>query len=512
MSEGRLLFAWLHLSDIHHSKSLGADSIDRELILTVLRRDAEDLLAKNRVPKPQVILVTGDIAATGDEPKLGQSADEYVVAARWLDQFAETFGLHRSDVLVVPGNHDVQRPQDLDHDVSRLINAVRQGAERLDDVLDQTADRAKIVMRQRNYLAFAASFGPTSTCREPDGLWWTATLAVGTRLLRLIGLNTALLARDDQDQGLLRLGGQQLAPLVVGTDAGQLTIALTHHPLAGSWLHDEEEALAWFKNNVHVHLSGHVHSPSSEDRRSGSGLGLVSVMAGAVHAGAPGAKSPRNHCYNFSALYELADGRLVLRVWHRRWSKPNAAFRTDVDHVGEDGFAEHAIQRVPNGWSKSMSAAKNDPRSFIYPDPMDLKAAAIGETAALVQAATGLRIELLFQGKRTVALWAKRVHGPVNEWKRLLLKVACLLAGDESVEQLSIGFADTSRLRNGTGEDDLLIERLIFPAAMVRRVAFEKRAAPDFWSNVTVEMFTMPVSPFEDPVSIPFPDYEARLR
>lgn len=479
MSDGELLFAWLHLSDIHHSKEAGANSTDRELVLTVLLRDVETTMARGKVPRPSALVVTGDIAATGDEPEPGKTAGEYAAAMRWLDAFRKSLRLDRTAVFLVPGNHDVQRPQDADRNVQRLITAIRRGDERIEDVLDRPDDRAKVVQRQRNYLAFSREFGPRDAVRDDDGLWWTARLGSG---IRLTGLNTALLARDDADAGVLRLGAHQLSALVHGVDGSEISLVLTHHPLSASWLHDETEVIAWFKNNVHVHLSGHVHTASSEDRRSGAGYGFVGVSAGAVHAGAPSAKAPRNHSYNFAALYQLGDGSVVLRVWHRRWSSTNATFVVDVDQVGEDHYAEHKLIRIPAAWNPTPTAPLQDVAALMYPNPLRLEGVAVRDIASAVQAENGVRVEMLVHGEQFIAVWAKPVYLQLDERKRLLLRIACLLAGDPTTKEIAVGFADTARLRNGVGADDFLTERFVFRGESVRRLAAEKRLPPDFWA------------------------------
>jgi len=518
-----LLLAWLHLSDIHCSKEGGANSTDRKRILTVLKRDVEAFMGEGQVPKPSALIVTGDIAATGDEPKSSTSAGEYDAATQWLDAFCTSLRIARSAVLLVPGNHDVQRPQDLDRNVKRLIDDLRRGGkrgERIEDALDHAADRAMIVRRQKNYIAFSQDFGPRDAERDPDGLWWSARLGPVGKQVRVTGLNTALLARDNKDCGLLRLGGHQLNALVCTFNKNtDLSLALTHHPLSGGWLRDEKDVVSWFKSHVDVHLSGHVHGASSEGRHSGAGSGFVTVSAGAVHAGAPNAQTrcteradTRNHCYNFAALYRLGDGNVVLRVWHRRWSSSNAAFRSDIDQVGRSGFAEHPIIACgPRGRSPSAPPGPSDTRSILYPDPIDLKTISIADAASVVQSATGLRIELLFQGNKKVALWVKPIHCPLDERKCLLLKTACLLAGDKDTEEISIGFADTSDLCSGMGKDKFLVHRLLFPAGAVRKLAVEKNLAPDFWSSVIVEFVETPVSPIARKTVAEWPDYEARL-
>jgi hypothetical protein len=89
-----------------------------------------------------------------------------------------------------------------------------------------------------------------------------------------------------------------------------------------------------------MHLSGHVHSPSSaEIRRDGARHQHISVSAGAVHEEKRLDGTPYIHSYNVAALVRTPNGEVKLRIWHRRWSEPKAGFtriRQDIERQLED--------------------------------------------------------------------------------------------------------------------------------------------------------------------------------
>lgn len=60
-----VLLSWLHVSDIHFGHGDLGHGWDQKLVLDTLRRDVEQLLAAERVPSPEIVLVTGDIAFSG---------------------------------------------------------------------------------------------------------------------------------------------------------------------------------------------------------------------------------------------------------------------------------------------------------------------------------------------------------------------------------------------------------------------------------------------------------------
>jgi hypothetical protein len=328
-----VLFSWLHLSDIHVGQGDVAYGWDQRLVLQALREDAENLVRSRRVPAPQTVFVTGDIAFSGAT----RSATEYAGASQWLSSIATAIGLSNDDVLVVPGNHDVQRSVDAaDTEVAELVRALREGTQSLDAVLADAAKASLLRKRIANYLTFADQFAPASRedrTAAARGFCWRLGRAVEGLRLRVVGLNTALLAADDEDRGRLRLGGPQMGHALLNDGAPPaLTIVLSHHPLQGGWLADEKAASTWLQNHAQVHLSGHIHEARAEQVVTGGGRRHLAVTAGAAHGDAASGGLPASHGYNFGALTRSNAG-IGLAVWPRRWSPGNAQFRLDVDNV-----------------------------------------------------------------------------------------------------------------------------------------------------------------------------------
>jgi predicted MPP superfamily phosphohydrolase len=337
----RPLLTWIHLSDIHFGHGDASYGWDQRLVLQALLKDlVEQCQHRHRA---DIVFVTGDIAFSG-------KPEQYVQARAWLDQVGGSVGLGPERVHVVPGNHDVDRSLDREPDVARLLRALRDSQESLDTALANQTDRKKLAARMAAYLEFAAGLAPA--CQEKpqrpleERLFWQHREARDHLYLRIIGLNTALLAAGDDDQGRLALGREQLARTLTepAIEPGELVIALSHHPLQAGWLADESVVTPWLRNHVHVHLSGHVHDAASEDARSGTGGRVIRVAAGAAHGEAqPAGGSPR-HGYNISSVFVGEHGNLCLRVWPRLWSDSHTDFVVDVHNVprGHE-YAEHSL-------------------------------------------------------------------------------------------------------------------------------------------------------------------------
>lgn len=341
-----VLFSWVHLSDLHFGSGSAEHHWDRALVLQALAADVKKSIANAGV-RPDALFVTGDIAFSGAT----RNPREYDDAKSWLRGLAVSIGLGKEHVFVVPGNHDVQWSVDArDRSVKRLMNALRSGEEPLDNVLADPQDAASLESRQANFRAFARDFGPACLTGGDGGLFWSHHLAAGRLGIRVAGLNTALLAGDEQDKGKLRLGKAQLArALKDGANEPTVVLVLTHHPFVGGWLADEKDAASWVRNHAHVHLCGHVHEADTAQVISGGGKSFVTVTAGASY-GDSAKGVPASHGYSLAALVRGEDGELNISVWPRRWSEKNADFRLDVENVEEGALCTvRAIPRIRVG-------------------------------------------------------------------------------------------------------------------------------------------------------------------
>ncbi len=342
------LFGWVHISDIHFGHGDASHGWDQKMVLDRLIEDLPQAMAQG-APRPDAILVTGDIAFSG----AGRSPAEYRNAEAWLKRLGEAVHLGPDHIFLVPGNHDVNRGVDAKLNVGTIVNALRTGTMMLDEGLRDDDVREILTLRMASYLELATRFAPACLlppAAEPE-LFWVHRLAARGLAVRLCGLNTALLSRDDTDQGKLQLGKQQLTLVTTPAAPGEIVIVLTHHPLR-EWLSDGKAAEQWIESSAHLHLSGHVHEAESAEIRHGVGTHVVNITAGAAHGEMPPeAWVPSSHGYNFAGIVADAEGRLGVRTWPRRWSEKSKSFRTDVDSVPNDErFAYHALRAsLPRG-------------------------------------------------------------------------------------------------------------------------------------------------------------------
>jgi formylglycine-generating enzyme required for sulfatase activity len=341
-----VLFSWIHLSDIH----FGCGDAERKFLQElVLQKMSEDIAESVRIacPKPEAIFVTGDIAFSGAIREPG----EYDDAKNWILTIAKVVGLGRDSIYCVPGNHDVQREADAaDEQVGDLVKRIRSDKEKLDNALASKA--ALLRRRQANYLSFAKDLAPACLAggATPEAeLFWSHERATKSGLLvRIVGLNTAILAANDEDRGNLQLGRKQVAlalkcPSAAAADP-TVRLLLSHHPFTGGWLADEKDVSSWAQH-THIHLCGHVHEADARQVVLGGGSGLITVTAGASYGEASKDGPPARHGYNIAALVRDDRGELGLAVWPRLWSSKNTHFLKDVENMPK--WEEYSLNVIP---------------------------------------------------------------------------------------------------------------------------------------------------------------------
>lgn len=358
-------FSFLHLSDIHFRHGDAEHQADQPLVLTRLEED----IAGHRdlgIPTPQAILVTGDIAFSGNI----RHPDEYPEAKRFLDRLCKQLSIPAQEVYLVPGNHDVQRTGKAEKATMRLLDGLRTGRESLDEALVDDLDQKLLLQRFANYTGFAAGYAPSCA-----SLSWTHSLVTTTGLrVRLCGLPTALLANDDQDQGKLQIGKRQLeAILSPASDPEELIIVLGHHPLEDGWLRDEVEVANWLRSSSNIYACGHIHAAFSASLRyPGQAHQWVRLWAGAVHGERRPDQPPETHSYQFAAIFTDESGRVHLRVWPRRFSDRGKRFVPDREVTEENqDYAEHLLRAPRRAFSsdptasQSMSPAVSQYRDYV---------------------------------------------------------------------------------------------------------------------------------------------------
>ena len=335
----KLRFA--HLSDIHfaHASKIGTDPDDdvRNELVRDLRRQVTEL------GPITAVLVSGDIAYSGKPA-------EYALASSFLEDVCEAGQCKVTDVVICPGNHDVDRA------VLSKNSLITDAQERiLGETAWQAVDAALtkrvsepdagrfMYLPIEAFNAFAARFECTFT---PDRFSWDRDFELNDgSTLRIRSLNSTLTSGPRDAQGRLCIGSRGWT---LKQDDGVEYVVMAHHP--PSWLRDGNDFDTHISNRARLQLFGHEHNQRILPTRD-----FVRLYAGSVN--------PERTETNWHPGYNLIDvwigdddrGRyMVIEVRMREWSRNPVIFQAQR---GRDGSDVDRTEIRLEKWSKPSARA-----------------------------------------------------------------------------------------------------------------------------------------------------------
>lgn len=228
----------IHLSDLHFK-----NDADNRLRLQLLRKDLQRISTVG----PVFTAFTGDLIYAGDENSYELLFEELI--GPLID-----FG---HEVLVVPGNHDIQRKVASPEFANQCLTD--RGSGYLFDssgniqhpYLESTADPLT------NYHFFEELFGPYDHYN-----YWGYSRTIGG--VSFVGLNSTWLSVErkegDSDQGQLRVEPHILEELAKNLPEDTLKVVLLHHPL--DWLEETSRDAVSKLITAYFDLAlfGHLHT------------------------------------------------------------------------------------------------------------------------------------------------------------------------------------------------------------------------------------------------------------
>jgi len=349
----------LHLSDIHlrAGSAWDANPVLRDLARFIAGEVRHGLV-------PDLVAVTGDLAQAG-------AADEYDLAGDWLSRVLwpvltgdASKPLPCDRLLLVPGNHDVDRAQ-----VGRPIRGTQQtllaaapgiAQDQVAEVLGDADERRRLLKRHAAYLDFYGDWLGLPPGEARSLPWWQRTIEIRGQRLHLAGLDSAWMACGDQDRGRLLLGRYQINQTVQHPDGegAHWRLALLHHP----WDYLAEFDCGEARQTIHLHrdlvLRGHLHAgDASFVRPPDPARACLELAAGCVYDGS-------RHPNAFQWIELWPDPKRV-RVLFRTWVK--GTWQLDRNQPGcPDGLAEFLLAPpAPGTAAGAPPPPPADPRKYL---------------------------------------------------------------------------------------------------------------------------------------------------
>ena len=302
----------LHLSDFHFNQE------SREEIEIVLNALFEDIkkLKEDYDLNPNLVVISGDIASTGDEA-------DYNFALDWLNNLSKKLNISSDNFIIVPGNHDINR-----NELKRFSKLKFDDEEEVTKFLSKGGDeKIKTFKKLGNFDEFIKNFyGDTN----PYGgnYYLSTTVQVGKRRIGIVGLNTVWFSGERSfengtvilDDKALIVGENQARKAYQFLDKVDLCFTIMHHPF--SWLTDFDEGI--IKRIVMKHSNiifhGHIHSNSTIETIEPDSR-YITLSAGASYI------KNSIKCYAVCRI-NLED--FSYNVYLRRFSNENKFWATDT--------------------------------------------------------------------------------------------------------------------------------------------------------------------------------------
>jgi hypothetical protein len=328
----------LHLSDLH----FGA----KDQAIVWYSQLAADLHAQG-VDRLDALIVSGDLANRADRA-------EYDAARRFVDLLMSGFALSPRQVVLVPGNHDVSWP--VSEDAYRPCRRSRYtGTLAPGSYIDHEGGIIEVRDHEgyhQRFREFAELYRMTKGTEYSLAYEHQATIhELPEAGICILGLNSAWeIDHHFRDRASIHPEALANALLQVGAPvAGQLRIAVFHHPLHGG--EDSRIRDAGFLQQLAVHgfqlvLHGHVHKADSEVYRydrTEEGRRIEIIAAGTF--GAPVREWVPGYPLEYNLLVVTPD-RVTVEARCRR--EINGAWEADArwrQGPGKDPLPRYVIER-----------------------------------------------------------------------------------------------------------------------------------------------------------------------
>lgn len=249
MTNGVRRASWLHLSDVHFKAGV---SYDRDVVTKALLTSLPHIML--RAGRPDFIVFSGDVSDSGKR-------DQYESATLFFDNLLEITALDRARLIVVPGNHDVDRQQGVG--LSRTLKSSQEADEYFSTkskLLHVTERLGSFRDWYNGYFDKISIFPENTTCLPIRQIPCQASKVA------ILPINTATFCADDNDSGKLWIGRACVNEFLeqLGSYKDNLRLIVTHHPL--SWLNQEEisNIKTAFRTVADCVLSGHLHETDIE--------------------------------------------------------------------------------------------------------------------------------------------------------------------------------------------------------------------------------------------------------
>lgn len=348
--------SWLHLSDLH----LGKDIYNEKTVLKELLVDIKTQIEANDI-KLDFVFITGDLTFSGQKKEF-----EYI--QEFLDKLLAITELNKDDIILVPGNHDVDRKQILS--VARNSKKLLNNRDAISEIIGNETEREIYTQGLKNFRDFLQNNFTWADVSRKNTLSYTINKKISGISVSVLALNTAWLAYgDENEKGKIILGERQVREAFDEVNNSKIIIALMHHPFEWLEYFDANDVKTILDRRADFILNGHEHKLDI--------IGKGSIFGKAFKISAGSTYETRNHVnsYNIVSTDTLSG---VATCYFRRfidqdggfWSEDNSL---DKSISGGKIRVKLSVRIVEDLAVDNTIEIKNQKQEELWVNPVDSK-------------------------------------------------------------------------------------------------------------------------------------------
>lgn len=294
--------SWLHLSDLH----LGRDVYNEKIVLEKLLADIKTQIEINNI-ELNLVFITGDLTFSGQK-------EEFDHVQEFIGELLIVTKLNKDDVVVVPGNHDVNHNQVLS--IARNSKKLLNNRDAISEIIGNETERDIYTQGLKNYYEFIENNFSWAKAGKKNALSYTINKKLNGTSVSILSLNTAWLVYGNE-KGKIVLGERQVREAFDEIDNAQIIVALMHHPFEWLELFDSNDVKKMLERRADFILNGHEHRLDV--------IGKGSIFGKAFKISAGSTYEMRNHVNSYNIVdSDISNG--VATCFFRRFVDQDGGF------------------------------------------------------------------------------------------------------------------------------------------------------------------------------------------
>ena len=347
--------SWLHLSDLH----LGRDVYNEKIVLEKLLADIKTQIEINNI-ELNLVFITGDLTFSGQKK-------EFDYVQEFIDELLIVTKLNKDDVVLVPGNHDVNHNQVLS--IARNSKKLLNNRDAISEIIGNETERDIYTQGLKNYYEFIENNFSWAKVGKKNALSYTINKKLNGTSVSILSLNTAWLAYgNENEKGKIVLGERQVREAFDEIDNAQIIVALMHHPF--EWLEwfDSNDVKKMLERRADFILNGHEHRLDV--------IGKGSIFGKAFKISAGSTYEMRNHVNSYNIVdSDISNG--VATCFFRRFVDQDGGFWSEdntLDNSVSNGKIRIKLsERMAEELSIDSREDKYRSQEELWVNPVDSK-------------------------------------------------------------------------------------------------------------------------------------------